>query len=90
MRALQYNRRSTEKFVIKGIVGNDNATITYTDEDGDIGTIGITSALSNFTGQSVTISIQMNTEEDLLDNDDGTTEEEIPVVDDGTEEDIPL
>ncbi len=89
MRALQYNRRSTEKFVIKGIVGGDNATITYTDEDGDVGTIGITSALSNFTGQSVTISIQMNTEEDLLDN-DGTTEEEIPVVDDGTEEDIPL
>ena len=89
MRALQYNRRSTEKFVIKGIVGGDNATITYADEEGDIRTLGITSALSNFTGQSVTISIQMNTEEDLLDNDD-TTEEEIPVVDDGTEEDIPL
>lgn len=89
MKALQYNRRSTEKFVIKGIVGGDNATITYADEEGDIRTLGITSALSNFTGQSVTISIQMNTEEDLLDN-DGTTEEEIPVVDDGTEEDIPL
>lgn len=78
MRALQYNRRSTEKFVVKGIVGNDNATITYADEDGDICTLGITSALSNFTGQNVTISIQMNTEEDLLDN-DGTTEEEIPI-----------
>lgn len=79
MKALQYNRRSTEKFVVKGIVGNDNATITYTDEDGDICTLGITSALSNFTGQNVTISIQMNTEEDLLDNDDDTTEEEIPI-----------
>ena len=89
MKALQYNRRSTEKFVIKGIVGDDNATITYADEEGDIRTLGITSALSNFTGQSVTISIQMNTEEDLLDGDIGN-EEEIIVVDDGTEEDIPL
>lgn len=89
MKALQYNRRSTEKFVIKGIVGGDNATITYADEEGDIRTLGITSALSNFTGQSVTISIQMNTEEDLLDDDIGN-EEEIIVVDDGTEEDIPL
>ena len=78
MKALQYNRRSTEKFVVKGIVGGDNTTITYTDEDGDICTLGITSALSNFTGQNVTISIQMNTEEDLLDNDDGT-EEDIPL-----------
>ena len=89
MKALQYNRRSTEKFVIKGIVGDDNATITYADEEGDIRTLGITSALSNFTGQSVTISIQMNTEEDLLDDDIGN-EEEIIVVDDGAEEDIPL
>ena len=89
MKALQYNRRSTEKFVIKGIVGDDNTTITYADEEGDIRTLGITSALSNFTGQSVTISIQMNTEEDLLDDDIGN-EEEIIVVDDGTEEDIPL
>ena len=87
MRALQYNRRSTEKFVVKGTVGQDNATITYTDEDGDIRTLGITSALSNFAGQNVTISIQMNTEEDLLDD---TTEEEIIVVDDGNEEDLPL
>ena len=80
MKALQYNRRSTEKLVLKGIVGPDYLHINYNDEEGNPKSVGIIDVMKRFGGQSVAITVAMNTDEDLLD------EGELPIVEDGEDD----
>ena len=82
MKALQYNRRSTEKLVLKGVVDSDYLHINYSDEDGHSKAVSLLDVMRRFEGQNVSITVAMNTDEDLLD------EGELPMVDgEDTEDD---
>ena len=76
MKALQYNRRSTEKLVLKGVVDSDYLHINYNDEDGHSKAVSLLDVMRRFEGQNVSITVAMNTDEDLLD------EGELPMVED--------
>lgn len=73
MRSLQYNRRSTEKLALKGAVGQDGS-INYVDDVGELKVVNFIEVLKMFSGQDVSVTVQMITDEDLLE--DG----ELPVI----------
>lgn len=62
---LTYNRKVVENLTIKGIMNADSSAIVYIDEDKNEQTITIKELLSRFCAQAVSLSVKIQSEEEL-------------------------
>ena len=62
---LSFKRSTTDKLTIKGVLTENGAAITYTDEDDEERTIPVASLLNAFRGQAIAMNVSLKTDEDL-------------------------
>ena len=65
MANLKYNKATTEKLAIKGLLSEDATIIKYENEDKDQVEISVDKCFAKFAGQPIMFSIQLKTDEDL-------------------------
>ena len=62
---LSYKKTTTESVTAKGFLNEDATTITYLNEDKEEVTIPVHTLLEKFASQGVSLSIKMQTDEEL-------------------------
>ena len=69
MKNYSYNRKVSDKLTVKGILSDDCAEIKYIDDDKVEQTVSVDACMSHFANQSITFTITLNTDEDLMGED---------------------
>ena len=62
----KFNKQTTYKFSVNGIVSDDGTTITYVNDDGEDAVLTINECFCNFSGQLVSFLLTNKVDEDLL------------------------
>ena len=65
MANLKYNKATTEKLAIKGLLSKDGKSIIYENADKENVTITIDKCFKMFAGQPIALILQLKTDEDL-------------------------
>lgn len=60
----------TDKVAVKGILSEDGATITYTDENKVEQDISVADCLKSFVGKPIDFSVSIKSEDELPEEDD--------------------
>ena len=65
MQNYKYNKVTTEKFNIKGLVSDDCKTINYVNGDDEEMSISIEKCFEKFAGKEIVLAITLKSDEDL-------------------------
>jgi hypothetical protein len=65
MANLKYNKATTEKLAIKGLLSNDGTMIEYENADKEIVNISVDKCFKAFAGQPIAFTLQLKADEDL-------------------------
>ena len=65
MANLKYNKATTEKLAIKGVLSEDGTTIQYENAEKEMVEVTVDKCFKMFAGQPIVLSLQLKTDEDL-------------------------
>lgn len=62
---LKRTRSTVDKIAVKGVLSEDGATITYTDENNEEQEVSVSDCLYGFRDKTISFAVQVKTDEEL-------------------------